>query len=295
MAARKAEFSVVGRNQPRLDGPEKLTGRAVFTDDVVLPGMLHGKIVRSPLPRARILNIDTSAALRLPGVKAVITHADAPRVYVGIEQPLFRKDSVNYVGDEIAAVAALDEATATEAARLIRVDYEPLPAVLTMKDALNPDAVQIHPKAKGNIAWAQNRDLGEVDSAFAASAHIRSDQYSTAASHNCYAEFHVVVADWSHPDKLSVWTPTQTALLFQKAIARAVGLTDGAVRVMSLHTGGGSRGVPPRGPTISSRPCCRGGPAGRSRSACTATRNSSSAGRVGRSSTGSARAFPRTV
>ena len=242
MAARKGDLSVVGRSQPRLDGAEKLTGRSVFTDDVVLPGMLHGKIVRSPLPRARILNIDTSAALRLPGVKAVITHEDAPKVYVGIEQPLFRKDTVNYVGDEVAAVAALDEATATEAARLIRVDYEPLPAVLTVKDALKPDAVQIHPKARGNIAWAQNSDLGEVDSAFAASAFVRTDQYSTAASHNCYAEFHAVVADWSRPDKLTVWTPTQTALLFQKAIARALGLTDGAVRLMTLHTGGGFTG-----------------------------------------------------
>jgi CO/xanthine dehydrogenase Mo-binding subunit len=242
MAARKGDFSVVGHSQPRLDGPEKLTGRATFTDDVVLPGMLHGRIVRSPLPRARILNIDTSAALRLPGVKAILTHADAPKVYVGIEQPLFRKDTVNYVGDEVAAVAALDEATATEAARLIRVDYEPLPAVLTMKAAQLPDAVQIHPKAKGNIAWAQNSDLGNVDHAFAASAHVRTDQYTTAASHNCYAEFHAVVADWSRPDRLSVWTPTQTALLFQKSIARALGLTDGAVRVMSLHTGGGFTG-----------------------------------------------------
>ncbi len=242
MATRKGDFSVVGRSQPRLDGPEKLTGRAAFTDDIVLPGMLHGKIVRSPLPRARILNIDTSAAQRLPGVKAILTHADAPKVYAGIEQPLFRKDTVNYVGDEVAAVAALDEATAIEAARLIRVDYEPLPAVLTMKAAQLPDAVQIHPKAKGNIAWAQNSDLGDVDHAFAASAHVRADQYMTAASHNCYAEYHAVVADWSRPDKLSVWTPTQTALLFQKSIARAVGLTDGAVRVMSLHTGGGFTG-----------------------------------------------------
>ncbi|MCL4720856.1 MAG: molybdopterin-dependent oxidoreductase [Gammaproteobacteria bacterium] len=242
MARRKAELGVVGRSQPRLDGAEKLTGRAVFTDDVVLPGLLHGRIVRSPLPRARILNIDVSAALRLPGVKAVITHADAPKVYVGIEQPLFRKDVVNYVGDEVAAVAAMDEATAAEAARLIRVDYEPLPAVLTLKDAMQPGAVQIHAKAKGNVAWAQSRDHGDVDAAFAASAHVRTDAYTTPASHNCYAEFHSVVADWSRPDKLSVWTPTQTALLFQKAIARALGLTDGAVRIMSLHTGGGFTG-----------------------------------------------------
>lgn len=242
MARRKAELGVVGKSQPRLDGPEKLAGRSVFTDDVVLPGMLHGRIVRSPLPRARILNIDVSAALRLPGVKAVITHADAPGVSVGIEQPLFRKDIVNYVGDEVAAVAAMDEATAIEAARLIRVDYEPLPAVFTMRDAMKPDAVQIHAKAKGNVAWAQSRDHGDVDAAFAAAAHVRTDQYTTPASHNCYAEFHSVVADWSRPDRLSVWTPTQTALLFQKAIARALGLTDGAVRIMSLHTGGGFTG-----------------------------------------------------
>ena len=89
MASRKADFAVVGHDQPRLDGAHKLTGRSLFTDDVVLPGMLHAKMVRSPFARARILSIDTSAALALPGVKAVITHADAPKLYVGIEQPLF--------------------------------------------------------------------------------------------------------------------------------------------------------------------------------------------------------------
>ena len=240
--AKKGDFAVVGHDQPRLDGAHKLSGRSLFTDDVVLPGMLHAKVVRSPHARARILRIDTSAALALPGVKAVITHADAPKLYVGIEQPLFRHEIVNYIGDEVAAVAALDEATAAEAAALIKVDYEPLPALFSIEDAQKPDAFLIHAKAKGNIAWQQTQDLGDVEQGFAGSARVRTDSYITNASHNCYAEFHVAIADWSLPDKLSMYTPTQTAILFQKSLAGALRLSDGQVRIMNLNTGGGFTG-----------------------------------------------------
>ena len=240
--ARRAEFSVVGRDQVRLDGADKISGRSVFTDDVRLPGMLAGRILRSPLPRARILAIDTSRARRLRGVKSVVTAADAPKLWVGINQPLLSGDVVNHVGQEIAAVAAVDDDVAAEALRLIDVKYEPLPEILTMKRALAPDAPTLHGKLKNNIAWEQAEDHGDPDAYFAAAAHVRSDEYITHASHNCYAELHVAVADFSRPDRLTLWSPTQTALLFQKSLAGAFGLSESAVRIMCLNSGGGFSG-----------------------------------------------------
>ncbi|MCK6370603.1 MAG: molybdopterin-dependent oxidoreductase, partial [Gammaproteobacteria bacterium] len=239
--ARKADFSAVGRSQPRLDGAAKLTGRSEFADDVRLPGMLHGRIVRSPHPRAKILHIDTSAAESLPGVKAVVTRADAPRMWIGMHQPLF-DETVNFIGHEVAAVAAIDEATAAEAAALVRVEYEPLPAITALDKALEPGAPQLHPKAPGNISWEQSEVHGDPDRVLAECAHVREDEYFTNPSHNCYAEFHVAVADFSRGDKLTAWTPSQTAILFQKALAAGFGLSDGQVRLMTLNTGGGFTG-----------------------------------------------------
>ena len=240
--ARKADFGAVGKNQPRLDGDLKVTGRSLFADDVVLPGMLYGKILRSPHARARIVRIDTSKAKALPGVKAVITADDAPGVMVGENQPLFVQDVANYVGEEIAAVAALDVETATKALSLIEVEYEVLPAVLSMNKAMKPGAPVIHGQSANNIALENGGDFGEVDEAFENAAYVRSDEFSTSPSHNCFAEFHVVLADYSRPDKLSVWTPTQTALLFQKSLAKGFGLQDGQVQIHFLNTGGGFTG-----------------------------------------------------
>jgi len=239
---RKADFSVVGKNQPRLDGVDKVTGRSEFTDDVNLPGMLHGKIVRSPYARARILNIDVSAAKKLPGVRAILTPDDAKGVSIGINQPLLCDGTAHYIGHEVAAVAAIDEDTAFRAAELIKVDYEPLAEIQTIKSAMAPDALLIHEKAKGNIAWEQKQTHGDPDKAFAESDHIRVDEYISNPSHNCYAEYHVAIADYSRAGKLTVWTPTQSALLFQKSLAGGLGLSEGNVRIMSLNSGGGFTG-----------------------------------------------------
>ena len=147
------KLSVVGKRQPKLDAPQKATGRSQFTDDVHLPGMLHGKIVRSPLPRGKILNIDISRAEKVPGVLAVITHKDTGGLMVGPDQQLLCDELVNYVGDEVAAVAAVDEYTAAEAAELIQVDYEPLPALLTLEEAIASDAPVLHPYYEDKLAY----------------------------------------------------------------------------------------------------------------------------------------------
>jgi CO/xanthine dehydrogenase Mo-binding subunit len=239
---RRSDFNAVGQNQPRLDGADKVTGRSLFTDDIALPGMLCGQVLRCPLPRARIRAIDTRRAEALPGVKAVVTAKDARDIWLGINQPLLSPEFLNHVGQEVAAVAAVDEDVARAALRLIEVEYEPLRELGDMKAALAPDAPLLHPKAKGNIAWEQAEDHGDPDAAFAAAHHVRTDHYITNPSHNCYAEFHVAVADFSRRGKLTVWTPTQSSLLFQKSLAAGFKLPDSAVRIMCLNSGGGFTG-----------------------------------------------------
>jgi len=171
------ELAVIGRRQKRLDGFEKVSGRSVFTDDVRLPGMLHGKIIRSPHARARIVSIDTSKAEALPGVKVVVTGKDAPSLMFSAHQPVFAQDIVNYIGEEVAAVAAADLATAEEAARLIEIQYEPLEPVLNIRAALKKGAPQIHSRAPGNIGPVHARDFGDPDKVFAECDYIFEDQF----------------------------------------------------------------------------------------------------------------------
>lgn len=242
MAAKESELSVVGKNWTRLDGIDKVSGRSIFADDVRVPGMLAGKIVRSPYACARIVNIDTSEAEALPGVKAVITPEDARGIQIGINQPLMPDGKVMHVGHEVAAVAAINEEIAAEAAALIKVKYERLPAITDIRDALAEDAPQLHAKAEGNLAWEQKFVHGDPDAVFAECDHIREEEFITNPTHNCYAEFHVCVADFNNAGKLKMWTPTQTALLFQQSLAAGFGLDNSDVRLLTLNTGGGFTG-----------------------------------------------------
>ena len=220
------KFSVIGKRQTKLDAPLKATGRSQFTDDVVLPGMLHGKIVRSTIPRGKILNIDTSEAEKLPGVKAVITHKDSVGIMVGPDQQLLCDEMVHYIGDEVAAVAAVDEDIACEAAELIKVEYEPLPAILSIEEATAPDAPILKPYYEDNYADEKNLNYGDVDKAFSESDHVREDEFITYPTHNCFAELHGTLADYSLPGKLTIWTPNQTAILIQKGMARNLSISE---------------------------------------------------------------------
>ena len=217
MAQRKEDLAVVGKNWARLDGADKVSGRSIFADDVRLPGMLFGKVVRSPHAHARIVSIDTSEAEALPGVKAVITPEDAKGILIGINQPLLPTENVTHVGHEVVAIAATSERIAAKAASLVKIEYEQLPDLTDPRDAIKDDAIQLHKKAKGNIGWEENVVHGDPDAVFAECDVIREDEFITNATHNCYAEYHVCVADFSQAGKLTMWTPTQTALLFQKA------------------------------------------------------------------------------
>ncbi len=233
-----SKYSVVGQRHPRLDGRQKATGRSEFSDDVYLPGMLHGKIVRSSIPRGRIVNIDTSRAEQLPGVKAVITHKDTGGLMPGPDTVLLCDEMVNYFGDEVAAVAAVDEDTAAEAAELIKVEYEPMTPLFSMKEAMAEGVPPIHNYIEDNCADDISMAFGDVDKAFSESEHIRTDEYVIHPSHSSFAEHHVVVADYSLPEKLTVWTPVQSSAIIQMSLAQNFGLSSSNVRIMNLNTGG---------------------------------------------------------
>ena len=240
------EFTVIGRRLRKIDGAGKVTGSTVYTDDIVLPGMLHAKILRSPHPHARIVSIDASAARALPGVHAVVTGRDMPEPYCIIpwtrdETPLC-VDKVRFIGDGVAAVAAIDEDTANRALELIRVDYELLPVVLEPEQALAADAPQIHEAAKpgrnGNITKHVHLEFGAVDDALAASDVVIDGDYFFEGTTHTPIEPHCAVG-WHDPlGRLTVWSSTQVPHYVQRELARVLDLDVARVRVVQPAVGG---------------------------------------------------------
>lgn len=194
----KTSNGPVGQPIPRVEGPAKVEGLSKYAADVSRPGILWGKTLRSPLPHARILNIDTSRARRVPGVKAVITAHDVSSRLVGAslkDMPVLARDKVRYVGEEVAAVAAIDADTAAEAIALIHVDYEELPAVFDPLEAMKPDAPLIHPEyatyegpsSKApelrNVQTLVQQGKGDIDKGFADSDYVFENTYQTQMVH----------------------------------------------------------------------------------------------------------------
>ncbi len=269
MADEKRPYSVIGVSVPRIDGVEKITGRAKFTVDIALPGMLHAKILRSPHPHARILAIRTDKALALPGVKAVITGKDAADVryafvdtprYPADEQPL-KVDKVRYVGDEVAAVAAESLEIAEAALNLIEVDYEVLPAVFRPEEAMSWDAPRIHEQSyKTASAWEKwgarqggKREeyphnnisahthvvFGEPEAGFAEADYVRQDRFHCPATAHCAMEPHAAVASWDPlTGRMDLWLSTMGVFYKRWILSQAMNLPLGKVRVQHSYCGG---------------------------------------------------------
>jgi len=233
-------YKYVGQRVPEVHGYSKVSGRAMYSDDLKLPGMLHARILRSPHAHARIRGIDVSKAVEAPGVVTVLTGADAPVNYLAQipDMPPLCRDKVRYVGDPVAAVAAETLEAAAEALRLIEVDYEVLPAYLDPEAALEADAVEIH-EGKSNLMLQLNRDFGDVDQAFAAADHIFEDEFSTQAAAHCNLEPRCSVARLTGDDILEVWTGTQSPYFVRKEVAHVCNLPLSRVRVMPILSGGG--------------------------------------------------------
>jgi len=243
-------FRVIGQPHRKLDGLAKATGAALYADDLTLPGMLHAKILRSPHAHARIRSIDTSAALALPGVHAVITGKDLPIPYGVIpwtqDEHALAPDKVRFIGDEVAAVAALDEDTANLALKKLRVEYEPLRAFLEPEEALATPEPQIHEQTpeqrakehRGNVSKQVRLEFGEVDAAFAAADVVVEGHYRFHGTTHAPIEPHCALAQYSADGVLTVWSSTQITHYVQKALARVLELSEARVRVIQPALGG---------------------------------------------------------
>ncbi len=242
-----AEFSVIGRPRKRVDGPSKVSGLAKYADDIHLPGMLHGKLLRSSLPHARIRSVDTSEARTLPGVKAVITGADLPEKYgilpVSQDEEALCTERVRYVGDPIAAVAAIDEATAERATELIEVDYESLPAYMSIDEALHKEGEPIHDLELGrNVHKVVSLEFGDVEGGFKEADLVREDAFFFEGSNHLAIEQHSAVAQWEPEGKLTLWSSTQTPHYLHRVASKVLGLPMSRIRVIATPVGGGFGG-----------------------------------------------------
>lgn len=246
------EYWVVGKRVARTDAVEKVTGEAKYLRDLEFPGMLYGKILRSPHPHAKILSIDTTKAKKLTGVKTVITAQDTPRIkfgiFPGIEDKLILEDEkVRYIGDDVAAVAAIDDEIAEEALELIEVEYEVLPAVFDVESALKPEAPKIH-KPDSNVAFHVLRNFGNVEEGFRKSEHIFEDRFITSAVAPCCGETRGCVAQIDRSGRVILWSANQAPFPLKQDIARVLDIPGARIRVIQTHVGGafGSRiGVDP--------------------------------------------------
>jgi 4-hydroxybenzoyl-CoA reductase subunit alpha len=244
----KSRFSIVGQPLPKIDAWAKVTGETRYADDLALPRLAHGRLLRSPHAHARIRAIDAARARALPGVYAVITGADLPRVKFGIlpvsqDEEALCTEKVRMVGDAVAAVAAVDEETAERACRLIDVDYEPLPALMSIQDSLAHPEVRIHEYGDGpNVHKNVALQFGDVEAAFEAADLVREDVFYFEGNTHLPMEQHAAVAHWAADGKLTLWSSTQTPHYVHRLLAKILDVPAAHVRVVAPPVGGGFGG-----------------------------------------------------
>ena len=264
-----SRFKWVGTRPVRPDGVPKVTGRAMYGADLAMAGALYGKIIRSPHAHARIRGIDASKALKLPGVKAVVTAADFPDhkfEYVGpervaqnfwhISRNVMAREKALYEGHAVAAVAATDKTTAEAAAELIDIDYEVLPHVIDVDEAMMPDApllfddmitrgVEPAPTKPSNVSKRLEFVLGDLDKGFAEADVVIEKEFKTAAVHQAYIEPHATIARVDADGQAEIWTATQGHFGVRAITARLLGISVGDLRVTPSEIGGGFGGKIP--------------------------------------------------
>jgi 4-hydroxybenzoyl-CoA reductase subunit alpha len=245
-----SKFTVINTHVHNIDGIAKVTGRATYTFDVVLPGMLYGKILRSPHPHAKIKSIDYSKAMALPGVKAVATGKDTIGAKQGIwrrykdlcDEQLLTVDKVRYIGEPVAAVAAVTEEIAEKALELIDVDYEVLPATYEPLDAIKKDAPEIHEGFERNINVTRHIEWGDVDEGFAEADYIREDWFRCGGQAHMCMETRAAVSSYTPDGKLTIYHSNQSPYYMQGLMAGVMGMREGDIRVISPYVGGGFGG-----------------------------------------------------
>jgi len=240
-------FTSVGVSVPRVDARDKVTGRAVYTADIHLANMVYGKILGSPIAHGRIKRIDTSKAEALGGVLAVITGKDVPDTMYGVsparyDEYVLAKDKVRHAGDEVAAVAAIDEKTAEKAISLIEVEYQELPAVLDPIEAIKNGAPLLHDRYKNNINTHVDQSFGDIDKGFAESHYVREETFTGNHIYQSPLEPHAAIATWEHDGTLVLYTSTQVPHYVQYMLAHVFHMPLGRIRVIRPAVGGGFGG-----------------------------------------------------
>jgi len=257
----KVKYKVIGTRPIRHDGNDKVTGRALFGADYYPTGLIYGKVLRSPHAHANIRSVDISKAERVPGVFSIVTGTDLPDA--GDDDGLrysrnniLAADKALYKGHAIAAVAAINQHVAEEAASLIAVDYEVLEPVLTVKQAMSPAAPLLHPNLvteelgektsiKSNVANHYRHESGDVKAGFRGADYIVEREFNTATVHQGYIEPHNSTAFWSSDGKLNIWCSTQGAFNLRDGVADILGIKPSEIKVTPLEIGGGFGGKIP--------------------------------------------------
>jgi xanthine dehydrogenase molybdenum-binding subunit len=253
-----SNYQVIGTRPPRHDGADKVTGRAIYGADFQVNGLVHGAVLRSPHAHARIKRVDTSKAAAAPGVVAVVTADDFPQTPDRIvdlgegETPVshlrgnvLAKGKVLYQGHAVAAVAARSAQEAEQAIRLIEVEYEPLPCVLTAPEAMSAGAPVLHEEFAGNVAAHIHHSMGDCDKAFEGAACVVEREFTTATVHQGYIEPHAATALWNNDGRIQVWCSTQGAFVVRDVVACLLDLPVSKVKVTPTEIGGGFGGKIP--------------------------------------------------
>jgi 4-hydroxybenzoyl-CoA reductase subunit alpha len=240
-------LNVVGKPFRKVDARAKCTGQTKFADDIVLPRMLFCKILRTHLPHALIKSIDISKVVALPGVIAVITGKDLPIPYgilpVSQDEHALCIDKVRFIGDPVAAVAAIDEDTAFDAMNLIEVEYEPLNTISSIEEAILIDEPRIHEYGdEGNIHKKVSLEFGNVEEGFAEADLIREDTFFYEGNTHLPMEQHAAVGNFDPDNKLTLWSSTQTPHYVHRALAKVLELPASHIRVIATPNGGGFGG-----------------------------------------------------
>jgi CO/xanthine dehydrogenase Mo-binding subunit/aerobic-type carbon monoxide dehydrogenase small subunit (CoxS/CutS family) len=236
----------IGKSVRRIDTPAKVSGRLKYAGDMTMPGMLHVQVLRSPHPHARIVAIDTSTAEAMDGVAGVITSADVPGqdgfgVFVH-DQPILARGKVRYVGEAVAAVAAVDLLTAKRAVAAIRVTYDPLPAVFDPEEAMRPGAPVLHDYAPDNVTKHIPIRVGDVEAAFAQADLVVEENYDTQPIEHAYLEPEAGLAYIDHDDVVTIVSPSQNITHHRHMLARIIAKPIVKVRFIMSPVGGGFGG-----------------------------------------------------
>jgi CO/xanthine dehydrogenase Mo-binding subunit len=239
--AREETLTYVGKRIPMVDASEKVRGKAIYFTDLELTGMLHAKILRSPFPHARILNINADKAVSLPGVKAVLLPQDTPAEKYGpqvADRPILASEKVRFVGEEVAAVAAIDEETALEAINLIQVEYAPLPSVFDIDEALQEGSPLVHEDKKGNIAASSRILRGDMERGWKESEIVLEEDFKTQSVHCLYLESQICIAEADPSGGLILYLPIQTPFSTRNMIARILGIPLHKIKIIQICMGG---------------------------------------------------------